>query len=270
MLDWLKRLWKKPVLTGLTVLGLSLGIPWMILKVVSTLSDVGFSIEIANYRWKILLAAGITGVLAVALYLYWFLYYQQNTFRSEIRKLHQEIQDLNAQKDSVLRLMERYRSEAQESIFKRLQDLALSGILAPVWKEKGAKVQHFRVERSDGTAGLQATDSLNRVTVFINLSEKDSVMIGMRFFVQDPVDFKKYGTIVITECHEQGSTCSIVDTEHTGFWTPVIKALQSPTDAEIINAMPNVITPASPYQQLNDETAAELLDWLNKLENVEL
>ncbi len=270
LVEFLHKLLNRPALTVITLVLLFFVIAWSCLGVISVLSDAGFSKEITEYRWWIVLGAACAGVVSVLTYIYWYFWHQVSDLRSQVGALRSENRDLTEQKESALRLMERYRSEAQESIFKRLQDLALSGILAPVWKEKGAQVQRFRIERVTDTEGLHTKDSLDRVTVFINLNDKDGVMIGMPFFVQDPVDFKKYGTIVVKECHEQGSTCSIVDTEHTGFWTPVIKALQSPNDAEIINAMPNIITPTSPYQQLADNSAVELLDWLNKLEDVEL
>lgn len=269
MLEFLHRLFNRPVLTVLTLVILFFAITWSCLGVISVLSDVGFSIEITQYRWWIVLVAVCAGVLSILSYIYWYLWHQVKDLRLQLITLKSENRDLNEQRDSAFRLMKRYRSEAQESIFTRLRELALSGILAPTWKEKGAKVERFRVEQSV-VAELHADDSLSRVTIFINLGDKDGVLIGMRFIVQDPVDFKKYGTIVVNKCHEGGSACSIVDVDHAGFWAPVIEALRSPADTPIIHALPNAIIPSSPYQLLTDESAVQLLDWLIKLEGVEL
>jgi|ERR1051325_768165 hypothetical protein len=269
MVDWLKRIWKRPAITSVTVLGLFLTIPWLILGVVSTLSDVGFSTEIANYRWKILLVAGGAGVLAVTLYLYWFLYYQQKTSRFEIRVLKQQNQDLNAQNESVLRLMERYKAEAQEDIFNRLKQLALYSIHQQAWKAKGARVERFRVE-SRGAEAVGNGNALERVTVLISLGSGDEVMRGMKFLVQDPTDLKEYGTIVIRECHPNGSVCSIFEIQHAAFWSKVTEAVSSGNTSEVIAAPPNVIVPNNPFKELTSDNAKQLLEWLQKLSPIDL
>ena len=231
---------------------------------IAQLSDVGFSSEVIKYRWWIIISALSLGVLAVVFYIYWFLYYQLRTLRTDNK-------DLIEQRDSAFRLMKRYKAEAHEDIFKRLTELAVSNILESSWKEKGARVERFRVEQSAvGNEDLHTNGSLDRVTIFINLGNKDGVLIGMRFFVQDPTDFKTYGTIVVNDCHEKGSTCSIVETDHPAFWAEVMEALRSPADSPIIQASPNVIISTSPFKELSSENAIQLMDWLTKLERVEL
>jgi hypothetical protein len=269
MVDWLHKLLQKPVLTVASLLILFVIIAWLFLGAVSVLSDIGFSSEITEYRWWIASAAASAGVLGVLFYVYWYLQNQVRTLRVQLENLRTEKQDLNEQKESAFRLMKRYKTEAQEDIFKRLQELALSSILQSEWKNKEARVERFRVEKSlPGNKDLHMADSLDRVTIFINLGSTDSVTVGMRFFVQDPTDLKKYGTIVINECHENGSSCSILEIEHPAFWVEVMEALKSQEDSPIINASPNVLVPTSPYRELSLESATELLDWLIKLEPV--
>lgn len=271
MASWLKTILLKPALTVPSLFGLGFGIPWFVLGLVSVLSDVGFSSEVTKYRWWIISASAALGLVAVALYFYWFLYYQRRTLRAEIERLKKDNQDLNDQKESAFRLMRRYKADAQEDIFKRLRELAVSSILQPKWKEKGARVERFRVEQLVvGNEDLHTSDPLDRVTVFINLGDTDGVMVGMRFFVQDPTDFKKYGTIVVNDCHENGSSCSIVEIDHPAFWAEMREALQSPNDKLMIQASQNVIVPSSPYKELNSENAKQLLDWLIKLEPIDL
>lgn len=271
MFEWLQKLLRRPAVTAVSLLLLFFGIPWVILGIVSVVSDVGFSSEITKYRWWIVGTAAALGVLAVVLYLYWFLYHQVMLLRLEVSTLRSQNQDLTEQKESAFRLMERYKTEAQEDIFKRLRELAISSILQPKWKKKGARVERFRVEGSVlGNEDLHVQDSLDRVTIFINLGSRDGVLTGMRFFVQDPTDFKKYGTIVVNACHEGGSSCSIVETDHPAFWVEIREALRSPSDSPIIQATQNIIVPTSPYKELDPENATQLLDWLIKLESVDL
>jgi len=70
MLEFLHRLLNRPVLTVLTLVILFFAITWSCLGVISVLSDVGFSKEITQYRWWIVLAAACAGVLSLLTYLY--------------------------------------------------------------------------------------------------------------------------------------------------------------------------------------------------------
>jgi len=272
VIEWLNRLVRRPALSVPALLAIGFAIPWLTLGIVAVASDIGFSVEVTKYRWWLILISLSLGVLAVALYLYWFLYYHFAAERSEVKRLIKENTDLREQKESIFRLMKRYEAEAQESIFERLSALALSSLMESEWKKKGARVERCRVERApqDDKDDLPNADSLYRVRVLINLGQHDGVIIGMRFFVQDPTDLKKYGTIVVDDCYEKGSTCSIVQIDHQGFWAEVIDALQSPNDSQIIQAAPNVLVSTSPFKELSEESATELLDWLQKLETVKL
>jgi hypothetical protein len=271
MVEWLQQTLRKPKLSVPTLFGIGAAIPWLALGAVAVFSDIGFAEEVKANRWRIISGSLLLGLVGVAAYVYWFLCYRVRTLQSEIGKLQRDNQDLNDQKESVFRLMKRYEAEAQESIFERLEALALSSIMHAEWKKKGARVERARVEKaSKGDEDLQSLDSLYRVTVFINLGQQDSVFSGMRFFVQDPTDLRNYGTIVINECHAEGSSCSIVHMDHQGFWADVLEALQSPDESPIIQAPPNILVSTSPFKELSEESAAELIDWLLKLKRVKL
>ena len=271
MLEWLQKLLRRPALTGVSLFALFIGIAWAVLGVFSVLSDIGFSTEVTKYRRWVLLTAAALGLLAVISYLYWFLYNQRNELRVENETLGQANQDLNEQKESAFRLMEKYKAEAQEDILNRLKQLATFSIHQHAWKRKPAKVERFRLDgpaTDDEAIGLG--DSWDRVTIIINLGTRDNVMKGMRFLVQDPTDLRKYGTIVVRECHEKGSACSIIDIEHPAFWAAVDEAVRS-TDhrSAIIEAASNIIVPNSPFRELDADNAKQLLEWLQKLESVE-
>jgi hypothetical protein len=193
VVEWLKKFLRRPALSAVALLAVGSSIPWAALGVVSVVSDIGFSEEVKNYRWWIILASLALGVLADVIYVFWYLRYRLGVQRSEIDRLTRENEDLHEQKESVFRLMKRYEAEAQESIFQRLTALAVSSIRESEWKKKGAKVERSRVERApENDKDLQSTDSLYRVRVLINLGNNDGVITGMRFFVQDPTDLKKY------------------------------------------------------------------------------
>jgi hypothetical protein len=271
VVEWLKKFLRRPALSAVALLAIGSSIPWATLGVVALVSDIGFSEEVKNYRWWIILASLALGVLADVIYVFWYCRYRLGVQRSEIDRLTRENQDLNEQKESVFRLMKRYEAEAKEDIFKRLQDLVISNLFQQEWKDKGARVERFRVEQSvAGNEDLHINDSPDRVTIFINLSMNDALSVGMRFLVQDPTDHKTYGTIVVNECHEEGSTCSIVETAHPAFWAEVTEAMKSPSASPIIIAKPNIIVPNNPYKALNEDNAEQLLQWLETLKPVQL
>jgi hypothetical protein len=271
MIEWLKKIWRDRRCRSVALLAFFLLVLFFILEFVTKLSDLGFSGEVTNYRWWILLFAAGMGVLVVVGYLLFSLNHEVNSLGREVAGLKKDKQDLMDQKESLFRLMEGYKADAQEDIFKRLRELALSSILQSKWKEKGARVERFRIEQlPPGNEDLHLNVSMDRVTTFINLGAADGVLIGMKFFVQDPTDLEKYGTIVIKDCHENGSTCSIIEVDRQGFWADVFEALRSPNDSPTIPASPNIIVPTSPYKELSLESAEELLNWLIKLEPVDL
>lgn len=274
MVDWLKKHWRDPRFRRFSVLILFLIILGVILEVITVLSDIGFSDEVTRYRWWILLGATVVGLLGVTLYDYINVYRERNSLRNQKGELEQSNADLNEQKESVFRLMEAYKAEAQEDIFNRLKHLAIFSIHQQDWKQRGAKIDRFRVEQrmSQETGSDISGDTLSRVTILINLGSKDNVMKGMKFIVQDPADLKKYGTIIVRECHENGSACSIIETDHPAFWSEVKEALQSANhdSGVIIQASSNIIVPNNPFRELSSENAKQLLDWLQRLEAVEL
>jgi hypothetical protein len=274
MVDWLKKHWRNPRFKRFSFLILFVIILGVILEVITVLSDIGFSDEVTTYRWWILLGAAVIGLLGVTVYDYISTYKERKDLRSEKEKLEQSNSDLNEQKESAFRLMEAYKAEAQEDIFNRLKHLAIFSIHQQDWKQRGAKIDRFRVEQRipPETESQIGGDTLGRVTILINLGSKDNVMKGMKFIVQDPADLKKYGTIVVRECHENGSACSIIETHHPAFWSEVREALQSPDhdSGVIIAASSNVIVPNNPFRELSSENAKQLLDWLQRLEGIEL
>jgi hypothetical protein len=271
MEDWLQQLWKKPQFKSIAFLLLFLLIVYAALNQVALMSDVGFSDEIKSYRWWILLAVGIVGFVGVFGYHYFQLYRERKTLLSQLEKLSNDNDDLIQQKESLLRLMEAYKSEAQEDILNRLRQLAIFSIRQQEWKARGARVERFRIEESRINGDESEIDIVERITVLVSIGAKDDVSRGMRFIIQDPTDNQKYGTIVVRECYESGAACSVVEMTHPAFWGDIREALElKGGKVGIVSASANILVPQTPFKELTLESAKQLLDWLQKLEGVEL
>lgn len=267
-IEWFQNLYKNPRFRKYGVYLLILIIILFFADKVATLSDIGFSDEIKHYRWIIIFAIVIFCII-LALVIEFITIRREKTFlESEAQNLKVENEDLQKQKESLFRLMEAYRVEAQEDIFNRLKQLAVFSIKREQWKAK-AKVERFRIENLSKNS--EEINIIDRTTVIINLGKQDEAMKGMQFLVQDPTDNAKYGVIRIEECFDAGSSCSIIELNHPAFWSEVVKVNGSmETEERIIDAPTNIIVPYTPFKELNTESAKQIVEWIQNLEDVEL
>ena len=272
MEEWLKDLWNKFKEQKIGTLILLALVTLIILNVVTVVSDIGFSEEVKNYRFWILGSVIILSIIIV-----YILLYKNNSKKiSELSDQLTESNTRNAKLEeenrSVLRLMELYKDEAQEDIFKKLKQLATFSIKQKEWQNKGAKIETFRVEEFAVESNLDSQFAVAEyTTVLINLGISDDVLEGMRFIIQDPHDSKKYGRIVIKECSDSGSACKIVEMSHQSFWYEISQEIEkNEGKSRILTATNNIILPDSPFKDINVESAKELLDWLQTLESIEL
>lgn len=272
MEEWLKDLWNKFKEQKIGILILFALIALIILNLVTVISDIGFSEEVKNNRFWILASVIIASIVIV-----YFLLYKNNS--KKILELSDELRQANIKNSkleegnrSVLRLMELYKEEAQENIFKKLKQLATFSIRQKEWQNKGAKIETFRVEEFDVENNLDSQLAVAEfTTVLINLGTNDNILEGMRFIIQDPHDSKKYGRIVVKESSDTGSACKIVEMSHQAFWYEIVQEIEKKEGkGRILTASANIILPDSPFRDINVESAKELLDWLQTLENIEL
>ena len=264
MQEWLENLRANPRFKRYGVYLLFIIIALLVLDRIAVFSDLGFSDEIKKYRWIIIFIVFGSSLIAAFANEFRIIRAERNSLRNNLEKLTLEKADLEEQKESLLRLMEAYKSEAQEDIFNRLKQLALFSIKREEWSKK-AKVERFRIEESSGN-GQEEIKIIDCTTVMINLGVQDDAMKGMQFIVQDPTDTKKYGVIRIEECFDSGSACSIIEMNHPAFWNEIQKFGKE----KIIEAPANAITPYTPFRELNSESAKQTLEWIRNLEEVEL
>ena len=241
-----------------------------ILGIVSIVSDIGFADVVTRFRVPILIASGIVALFSVGS---WYLYHQRQELtklRSTVDELKRKVDDLEQEKESAFRLMEKYRAQAQEDIINHLKRLAIFRIMQEKWREKGAKVERLRVEEITAIEGIDPEFAAKeRITVIINLGAHDNIMKGMGFIIQDPTDSRKYGVIVVEEVHPRGATCRIVEISHRAFWGDAVQALKEAKSC-ILDAPTNVIVPDSPLKEISLESAQQLLTWLQSIERTEL
>lgn len=271
MEEW-KKLWH-----GFRVGKIGLAILFLVvlfagLNFIALVSDIGFAEEITNYRIQILKIT-FTSVLVLILVSYYIrIYHERNTFRTRVSELEDKVCDLEQQKDSAFRLMERYKGEAQEDIFKKLKQLAIFSLRQQEWQSKGAKIDRLRVEESLVVNDLDIELIVAELTtVLINIGDQDNVLTGMRFIVQDPTDSRKYGVILVKETSDNGAACKIVEMNHPAFWYEVIQTIESKEGkAKIFTASANVIVPYSALKNMHPDSAKQLLEWLQTVEGTEL
>lgn len=268
MTEWLQKLSRHPRFKRYGVYLLILIILFFALDKIATVSDIGFSDEVKQYRWTIIFVVLALCIVIAFTYEFINLTQERNLLKNKIDALGSEIEDLQQQKDSLFRLMEAYRLEAQEDIFNRLKQLAIFSIKREEWSKK-AKVERIRIEELSKDNQEEEIKIVENTTVIINLGFQDDAMKGMQFIVQDPTDTKKYGIIRIEECFDNGSSCSIIEMNHRAFWSEVEKISKDKKE-RIIEAPANIIAPHTPFKELNSESAKQTLEWIRNLEEVEL
>ena len=240
----------------------------LILDRVSLISDLGFSDEVKEHRWTIIFTVLVISAIAAFINEFRVIRNERNSLKMKVAELSSNNDSLQQTEDSLLRLMESYKSDAQEDIFNRLKQLAVFSIKREQWKAK-AKVERFRIENLSKNS--EEINIIDRTTVIINLGNQDEAMKGMQFLVQDPTDNAKYGIIRIEECFDAGSSCSIIELNHPAFWSEVVKVNGSmETEERIIDAPTNIIVPYTPFKELNTESAKQIVEWIQNLEDVEL
>ncbi len=272
MEDWLKDLWHKFKYKKIGLAILFIIVLFAILNPVSLISDIGFAEEVRHYRTLILKVALIVALVFIFVSYHINLYRERNTLKRTIKGLQSKVDEVEQDKESAFRLMERYKEEAQEDILNRLQQLATFSLRQQEWQQKGAKIERFRLEPSLNQSNLHTELIIaENVTVLINLGAQDSVTKGMRFIVQDPNDLQRYGVIIINECSEKGSACKIIEMSHQAFWYEVVQAVESKEGkAKILTASANMIVPDSPLKDMPPDGAKRLLEWLQTIKGVEL
>lgn len=272
MEDWLKKLWMefKHSKTGLVILFLiilSSG-----LNLVALVSDIGFSEEIKQYRLLILEIALGAGVVFILITYHIRIFQERNKFKDQVDELQRKLVDLEQEKESAFRLMERYKGEAQEDIFNRLNQLVIFSLKQHEWQNKGARVERFRIEEFilDNKLDVELLIA-ERVTVIISIGTQDGVLKGMRFIVQDPTDLRRYGVIEVKETAPSGAVCAIVGMDHQAFWYEVLQTIEAKEGkAKILNALANTIVPHSALKNMNPDNARELFEWLQTIKGTEL
>lgn len=269
MIEWLKKNYKNPRYFKYGVIFLIFILTLVVFEIIALISDLGFSEEITENRWKIIVLVFIVCGLIAFIYDYRQIRSERKNLKNELQRANLVILDIQQEKDSLFRLMEAHKAEAQEDIFNRLKHIAVFSIKRRQWLKKG-KVERFRVEKLSNNKN-ERIQIIDHTTVIINLGVKDSAMKGMQFLIQDPTDNTKYGLIRIKECFDTGSSCSIIETNHPAFWSEIETINNSEGKTEkIIVAPTNIIVPYTPFKELNPESAKQILDWIQNLEDVEL
>lgn len=271
MEEWLNKLWDRWKNKKVGFVVLFLLVLLAILTIVALLSDIGFSDEVKSNRIWILKIAVSSALIIVFAYVCYRIYNLISGLKQRIQELEGNLGNVEQERDSALRLMERYRAEAQESIFNKLKQLAIFGIKQQEWKTKGAKVDRFRIEQISTSDNSDISTLIEHITVLINVGLQDDVLKGMRFIVQDPTDSQKYGVILVKETYDAGAACTIVETNHQAFWVDVIQNVQLRNGGtRILTAHANVIVPSTYLKEINPESAKQLLEWVQTLEGTEL
>lgn len=284
MEDWLQKQREKyglgPVGVGFSFLSFF----FVLITLVTIVSDMGFSNEVTKYRWFI----GIGGATIAALVasVSWAFsirqaynlmvktnascqeetirlsnencslktLLQQQTKMVELlehtkQENEQKIQEqqlgiinLEKEKESLFRLMKKHQAQAEENVFIKLNRLATISVQQQKWLEVTPQVVNFRVEPKPSIAMTMEQEIVERLTVNISLGKQHNIVDGVIFRVQDPVDKKPYGIIVVTGVHLNGSTCEIIKIEHDAFWSEALTSIREDRP-KIINAPKNELVP---------------------------
>jgi hypothetical protein len=277
MNEWLQQTWERSkhpfVRTGV----LFLIVFFAVLGLASMISDTGFAQEVQERRTLVWTgAAGIALVIAVG-WLYYRNHRELTDSRNLIDQLRDEISDLENKSDrlvqereSAFRLMKSYRTQTQESVIDELQRLALFGIMQEQWRKTGAPIERLRVEETTPDSAASVYSVIEEcIVVIVNLGKQDKVVEGMKFIVQDPTDSHEYGMIEVREVHPDGAICTLLEIADMAFWGDAVQAAQEGRPA-ILDTSVNVIVPASALKEIPQESAEQLLVWLQNIRRAEL
>lgn len=242
---------------------------------------IGFGNEISTHRSTIWAGIVVTASVLTISWLFRDVYQQKAALKKEVAEkeqqiaalkqdidhLQQEKEELTKDRESLLQLMETdrlyARLQAREEVTGHLKRIAVFSLMAQQWQAKDARIERFRIERAQLQQGQFTTDLAlrERVSILINLGDLDSVEPGMEFIIQDPLDLREYGRIVVKDVQTRGSICRIVDLQDESFWFDVLEILKTDVTRNIAAAS-NMFVPYMPLKDIDPECAALLRDWL--------
>lgn len=185
----------------------------------------------------------------------------QQAQKTELDDLKIANQNLVDQNDSLLRLMEAYKSQAYSDLVDKLRLTLYAHVAMSRLNERETRVIKARIDssRAPNSAPLDVK-MFHRASAVINAGQSDGVMDGMQFEVVDDQTNQVYSVVTVSAVHEQASECAIEPDYDKVFWSDVINKLDSNSDG-LVDLPHNKLSPLLPTSiaELDPEAAQQLI-----------
>lgn len=185
----------------------------------------------------------------------------QQEQEAELNRLQSANDDLVTEKESLLRLMESYKSQAYSDIVEKLRLTLYAHVAMSRLTERATRVVKARVDSSKAPNSAPLDVKMfHRTSAVINAGQSDGVMDGMQFEVIDDQTSQVYSVITVSAVHDQASECSVESDYDKVFWSEVIDKLDSDSDG-LVDLPQNKLSPLLPTSiaELDPEAAQQLI-----------
>lgn len=233
----------------------------VIILIVTGASDMGLGTEITNNRvlvWTC--TAGLAFLFGLGYEIYSLTSRLNESsaelgeVRSENNDLREALEEAQDERDSVLRLMERYRRNAYDEILDELYLIVNALDMRDNWIENNACVKQVSIDINNNDEYRSLPERVNELSsIHINIGKQDGVIEGMVFEVVDPSRINTYGKITVDDVGVDGSICSLIEGFNTALWSEVRSAIGD-NESRIISVKENYIVPLIPKEIENAES----------------
>ena len=235
------------------------------------MSDIGFGDEVTASRGHFVAWMLAIGALAACAREIWDFENAASTHaasianaKSDLETCNSKISSLSEDKESLLRLMESYKSSAYVNIVDQLESFLHARISLSDLEGASLRAERVRIDSeaspNDVPVDIKMT---HRITVIVGGGEDHGVREGMSFYVVDPDTEAAYATVSVTEVHTSASECSVVGDYDNVFMSEILEKLRSDTSG-IVTLASNKLIPMMPdgLSDMDADSARQLLSAL--------
>lgn len=187
-----------------------------------------------------------------------------NEANTEVARLNLLNESLGEDKESLLRLMESYKSSAYVDIVDQLETFLHARISLSELEGARLQAERARIDSeaspNDVPADIKMT---HRAIIIISGGKEQGVREGMSFHVVDPDTGATYAVLSATEVHASASECSVIGQYDNVFMSEILEKLNSDTSGTVALTS-NRLIPLMPdgLSEMDADSARQLLSAL--------